>query len=421
MRPDRLPLHRLAYALTAVLVLSAASPLPAAADTLVIGQLRSKAQTAITIPSGALTLVDLANPATAAGQITSVTVQWSGGGTNPCPSSFKVKFFRPSASGGRLTYLGERGPFASLRGLLAMPISPPMAVQPKDLIGVTELGGAACGGVGNTDTGSGINAALYASDVTSDQSLSDAFNLQRNMVSVQGTGDPPEVRTGIVPVVLSAPGTFGSLFKTAVQMTNPGPNVITGRLVFHPQSKSASADDPALPFQVLGGQTLSFPDIVAALGQTGAGSLDVISTSSPPPLVVTRVFNDGGAAGTSGFTESTVDPADALQQFDSARLVTPDDPSNFRLNVGVRTLSLGAAVVVTLTSMSGAQLTSVNRSYPADYFEQVSATAFLNGLAPGPNQTISITVNSGSLIVYGATADNRTNDSSVQLGNRNDF
>jgi hypothetical protein len=147
----------------------------------------------------------------------------------------------------------------------------------------------------------------------------------------------------------------------------------------------------------------------------------VISTSSPPPLVVTRVFNDGGAAGTSGFTESTVDPADALAQFDSARLVTPADPSNFRLNVGVRTLALGASVVVTLTSTSGTQLTSINRSYPADYFEQVSAAAFLNGLTPGANQTISITVNSGSLIVYGATADNRTNDSSLQLGNRNDF
>jgi hypothetical protein len=419
MRPDRLPVHRLAYAFAAVV--SAALPLPAAAQTLVIGQLRSKAQTAITIPSGALTLVDLANPATAAGQITSVTVQWSGGGVTPCPSSFKVKFFRPSSSGGRLTYLGERGPFASLRGLLAMPISPPVAVQIRDLIGVTELGGPACGGVGNTDTGSGINTALYASDITSDQSLSDAFNLQRNVVSVQGTGDPPDVRTGIVPVVLSAPGTFGSLFKTGVQMTNPGPNVITGRLVFHPQSKSASADDPNVPFQLLGGQTLSFPDIVAALGQTGAGSLDVISTSSPPPLIVTRVFNDGGAAGTSGFTEPAVDPADALTQFDSARLVTPADPSNFRLNVGVRTLGLGAAVVVTLTSTSGTELASISRSYPAEYFEQVSASAFLNGLTPGANQTISITVNSGSLIVYGATADNRTNDSSVQLGNRKDF
>ncbi len=419
MRPDRLPVHRLAYALAAAL--SAASPLPAAAQTLVIGQLRSKAQTAITIPSGALTLVDLANPATAAGQITSVTVQWSGGGVTPCPSSFKVKFFRPSSSGGRLTYLGERGPFASLRGLLAMPISPPVAVQPRDFIGVTELGGPVCGGVGNTDTGSGINTALYASDITSDQSLSDAFNLQRNVVSVQGTSDSPDVRTGIVPVVISAPGTSGSLFKTGVQMTNPGPNVITGRLVFHPQSQSASAADPSLPFQILGGQTLSFPDIVAAFGQTGAGSLDVISTSSPPPLVVTRVFNDGGAAGTSGFTEPTVDPTDALAQFDSARLVTPADPSNFRLNVGVRTLALGASVVVALTSASGTQLTSVSHSYPADYFEQVSASAFLNGMAPGANQTISITVNSGSLIVYGATADNRTNDSSVQLGNRNDF
>src|SRR5215813_196281 len=118
------PGPRLSQSALAIATLFGAVPLSAAADTVVVGQLRSKAQTAIPGSSSALTLVDLANPAAISGQITTVTVQWVGGGVNPCSPGFKVKFFRPSSSGGRLAFLDERGPFASLRGLLVVPIAP---------------------------------------------------------------------------------------------------------------------------------------------------------------------------------------------------------------------------------------------------------------------------------------------------------
>ena len=402
-------------------VLAVVMAVPVGAQSVVVGRLRSQAETVVTLPSGSLTLVDFSAPATADGAITSVTVQWAGGGISGCSPGFKVKFFRPSSSSGSLSYLGERGPFPAVRSLLVLPISPPVSVKARDLIAVTELGGSLCGGVGNTSNGVGINTALFDGDVASDRTLGDAIALERSQISIQGTGGGTEVRTGILPVVLSSPGQFGANFKTALQITNPSSYVINGRLVFHPERTSASSADPSLPFTLGARQTVGYADIVAAMGQTGVGSLDVVSTQSPPPLIVARVFNDGGSAGTSGFTEATVAPEVALQEFDIARLTTPADSANFRLNVGVRTLSADTNLSVTLYASSGAVLTTLTRSYPPDYFAQVGVVDFLGGVAPGPNQTISISVYSGSAIVYGAIADNRTNDSSIQLGNRDDF
>jgi hypothetical protein len=391
------------------------------AQPIVVGQLRSKAETALTLPSGPLTLVDLSSPASGSGAVTSVTVQWVGGGVTPCTPGMKLKFFRPSASGGALAYLGERGPFAALRGLQVIPISPPMSLQAHDLIGITEFGKAICGGVGVTDTGAGLNSATFIGEVSADTTLAQASSLLKSRMSIQGIGGTSEVRTAIVPVVLSTPGLNGSFFRTGLQMTNPGLYTISGRLVFHPERQPASESDPGLSFTLAAAETRSYADIVAAMGQSGSGSLDVYSTSSPPPLIVTRVFNDAGAAGTSGFTEPAVAPENALQAFDSARLTTPADPVHFRMNIGVRTLSPGASLTVTVYSSSGAPISTIVKGYPSEVFEQVSAAGFLGVSSIGANQTISILVNTGSAIVYAATADNRTNDPSMQLGNRDDF
>jgi hypothetical protein len=54
------------------------------------------------------------------------------------------------------------------------------------------------------------------------------------------------------------------------------------------------------------------------------------------------------------------------------------------------------------------------RSLPANYFTQMSAADFV-GVPLHEGDSIMITVSAGSLIAYGATTDNRTNDPSVQF------
>ena len=45
----------------------------------------------------------------------------------------------------------------------------------------------------------------------------------------------------------------------------------------------------------------------------------------------------------------------------------------------------------------------------------MDVATFLEGLPLGSNQSITIDVVSGSLFLYGATADNRTNDPALQF------
>ncbi|HKD11104.1 MAG TPA: hypothetical protein VKE50_03475 [Thermoanaerobaculia bacterium] len=413
--------RRIGAARAVLIALAAAAGAPAAsAESPVVGQLLSQALTPLVLPAGATTVVDLASPASAAGSFTSATVQWSGGGISGCSPGFKLKFFRPSPSGAVLAYLGERGPFPAVRSLLVVSLSPPMALQARDLIGVAELGGSACGGVGSTVNETGIQTVLFAGDVTSNRSMSDAMSLVRGTLSARATAGDLAVRIGVVPVVLAAAGQFGSVFRTEVQLTNPAPYSIRGRLVFHPQLISASSSDPALDFDLNPGETVSFADVVGALSASGVGSLDVVSIESPPPWIVARVFNDAGAAGTTGFTEPAVPAAEALEQFDTARFTTPADPAHYRMNVGVRTFADGAFLTITRYSAAGAVISTVTRAYPPEYLVQVSLSDFL-GSAASASESFSVLVNSGSAVVYAATADNRTNDSSVQIGNRRNF
>jgi hypothetical protein len=109
-----------------------------------------------------------------------------------------------------------------------------------------------------------------------------------------------------------------------------------------------------------------------------------------------------------------VNPADALLAGDNGVLVAPRDPVEARLNIGVCTLSNGVNMLVTVRNKSGAQIRTLTKSYGPTFFEQVSAAAFL-GIEPGPSDTITFSVNSGSAIVYGATTDNKTQDPAAQI------
>ena len=95
-------------------------------------------------------------------------------------------------------------------------------------------------------------------------------------------------------------------------------------------------------------------------------------------------------------------------------LLGPFDTVLYRYNVGVRTLANGAVINITVRDSSGIVLRSLSRSYPANFFQQTDAATFLGGPL-GNNQSITIDVVSGSLFVYGANADNRTNDPAIQF------
>lgn len=231
-----------------------------------------------------------------------------------------------------------------------------------------------------------------------------------------GTNKIGRITTGsafsLLPVVVSAPGVPPSFFKTSVQLHNSTASPVSGTFLFHPGAVPGTASDPATAYSLGPYETHAYDDFLPSFGQSGIGTLDLNATTGP--VTVVRVFNDAGAAGTTGFNEEQARPEDALTVGQDAVLVAPADTAKFRFNIGVRTLSNGASITVTVRDSTGAVTQTLTKSYPAFFFQQGSAADFL-GAPLGANSSIEIRVDSGSLIVYGVTADNITQDPSLQL------
>jgi photosystem II stability/assembly factor-like uncharacterized protein len=218
----------------------------------------------------------------------------------------------------------------------------------------------------------------------------------------------------ILPVVGSTPGVHGTLFRTSVQLHNPGSAAMAGRILFHPSGVAGSGNDPALSYSLAPGQTQSIADLLPAMGRSGLGSADIEITSGEIPVGTARVFNDAGASGTTGFTEQAMRPEEALQPGQTGVLLIPPDLAVARFNVGVRTLDDGASITLTAKNATGTAVGSTSRVFPPNYHEQQDGARFL-GVPMPAGGSISITVNSGAAIVYGATVDNSTGDPSLQI------
>lgn len=265
-------------------------------------------------------------------------------------------------------FLTERGPFDSAAAPTPVSLIPPVTVEEGDLIGITRLTNC-----GNPETLSGIVSAGYvgySGDLHANVSLSAAEVVSADVLAVYATGAASESIARVIPAAASTPGDMGSFFRTSVQLHNPWSSTVTGRFVYHPAGASGSSTDPFQTFTVAAGQTVSFPDIVASLGATGLGSIDVVMpTTSQVPIFVTRVFNDAGTQGTSGFTEDAVNPegggteSTLLFAGSTGFLIAPTDLTHFRFNIGVRSFLSGATLTIQVHDATGALVHSVTKTY----------------------------------------------------------
>jgi len=210
----------------------------------------------------------------------------------------------------------------------------------------------------------------------------------------------------IVPVVGSTRGQSNANFKTELQLANPTEAVMEGWLHLRPHGL-------VLRYALDPHTTRTFADVVAEMGGSGLGSLDVLVERGPLPVVVARAYDDQ-PSGTTGATVPAVPAAAVLARTDTAALIAPRDLGRYRFNIGVRALQSGVTLHVTVRSASGAQRFFRTLTYPADHFEQQPGNLFA-GIALEPSDAIEIETAAGSAIVYGSTVDNTTNDSSLQV------
>jgi hypothetical protein len=239
-----------------------------------------------------------------------------------------------------------------------------------------------------------------------------------------------EAFIGTLPVVITAPGQLGAMFRTALQLSNPAdpcappcPGGIFGHIVLHPAGVFTAAD-PAFTFAIAPGASVVSGDIVGLFGRGGLGSLDIFVGSATEPTVLATLANVG-VGGNYGFGERLVRPGDILATGDVGVLIAPGVP-NHRLNVGIRTFDTPVVLRVSVRSASGLLMRTLTKQYPAAYMEQVAASTFLDSLDASPpgayaiglSDSLRIQVLAGSLVIYGADADNQTNDPSLQVVER---
>ena len=221
---------------------------------------------------------------------------------------------------------------------------------------------------------------------------------------------PAAAPTAIVPVVAALPGAFGARFTTSMQLSNPYPFAISGRLVVHPAGAAASAGDPSIAYSLAPFETKVISDLIAS----GSGSVDVRAGVGAAPAIVTTLTD---TTSSNRLQIPALDPADALTTGARGTLITPADPQKQRFNIGIRTLGSGAALRIRLHDQSGAVVSTVTRPFEANFFQQFSF-ADLFSMAQGANQAITFEVLAGSAIVYGTAVDNSSGAMTLQLAQR---
>jgi hypothetical protein len=226
--------------------------------------------------------------------------------------------------------------------------------------------------------------------------------------------------TGVLPVVGSTRGAFNSLFKTELQLNNRSASVVRGRMVYRAQGEVGTAQNIVLPYELLPHETKYYEDVVAALGQSGLGSMDFYATEGQLPTAVARAYNDGGEEGTTGATVRLVRSTRALRVGDAVSLLVPADLHSFRFNIGARALGDGARIRVLVRGENGiVRHTSAETTMAPNLFQQRTGDAFA-GVQLLSNESVGIEVLEGAVVVYGTSIDNRTNDSSIQIGSANE-
>jgi hypothetical protein len=359
------------------------------------------------------------DPATADGVITSVKVYWSGA---QCSNAFSLTFFR--RVGDMLVPQSGRGPFSVTSNVMTVQLTPPVSVAQGDLIGITRL--ADCGG---PSTSIGVPTAGYISyygAVTTNTTVIDGQRVNAAL-AIFASAPATNLTAEVLPAIGAVRGVAGSSFKTSLQLLNPTSSLMTGWLTFNPHGipQGPTSFGSGYGFSIPAGQQLTIdPSVVfvgGADGQLGLGSLDVqVPAGQARPQVIARVYNDAGAEGTAGFYEEPVALGDTgpggrvISAGSSGFMVTPVDVKRTRFNIGVRSFFSGADLTAQVLDNAGHVLATTTRHYPANYYEQLDATSFFEGVPVGASKTIKITVTDGSAVVYGATTDNVTNDPSVQ-------
>jgi CSLREA domain-containing protein len=210
-----------------------------------------------------------------------------------------------------------------------------------------------------------------------------------------------------LPIAGSGAGAGGAFFRTTLQFHNPAEYAMTGNLVIRP---IGGGEARIAPYALRPHETV---DVSAAFG-SGYVTIDVAPLTGGLPEAAARVFNDGAERGTSGLTTTLASVADAITAGRRGVLLAPPDGVTMRFNIGTRSLDAGVQVTFALRRASGSVVAHVTRTLAPNLLTQESATALFS-IPLEPNDSIDVSVQAGSAIVYGSAVDNISQDPSFVI------
>jgi hypothetical protein len=207
----------------------------------------------------------------------------------------------------------------------------------------------------------------------------------------------PKPADAIVPVVGSTSGQSNASFKTELQLANRSDVASSGWLIYRPAGLVKR-------YELAAFGTLSFADVVAEMGGSGLGSLDVLVDAGTLPTIVARAYDDQ-PTGTTGVS---------VINTERAVLIAPRDLVRYRFNVGVRAIESGATLEIIVRSANGTTRNARILEFEEHAFLQQPGHDFA-GIALQSDDSIEVRIAAGSAIVYATTVDNVTNDGAIQV------
>jgi hypothetical protein len=239
------------------------------------------------------------------------------------------------------------------------------------------------------------------------------FFSTRTGAAAQDLYEATRTRTTAFPVVASVAGLLGTAFKTPGQLSNPYATTISGNLVFHPAGLQQSASDLVIAYTLNPFETRTSGDVMASFGATGVGWLEIVPATDAAPASSFRIEDGAGSAA----AVPPVSGSNVLVAGSGAVLVTPSDLNRFRLNIGVRTLSNGVTMTVSLYNTAGILVRTLTRSFGPNYFAQFVAADLLGG-AIAANEAVVFSIDAGSAVIYGFSAANSGGGLTLQVAPR---
>jgi hypothetical protein len=228
------------------------------------------------------------------------------------------------------------------------------------------------------------------------------------------TGDPTAIpmKSGVgtsrqwIAAAAHGGGVQGSVWRTDLTLLNRSGETAAAEIVFHRDN----GDTASRVVDVSEGEQASIRDVVAEMGLSGSGALEI--KANQPLLIASRTYNEGGA-GTFGLFIDGIPDHRMADKGDTVWLPQLQQNNSFRTNLGlVNSGATRSRIRIALHDKTGAEISVIRKTLDPDGWLQIqrpySKFAGRNDIEAGYAR---VDVESGGgVIAYASVIDNSTND-----------